>query len=121
MRRALSRLLAVLTIICFAGLFSATAGGEQKEKEFWCKKAIQHKKKMGKAQDEIKEAEKKLAELEESNLPDAKKKKAVKKTQKDLSDAKKQLKYAERDLSELEDAAHRKGIPPGWLRCQFSW
>jgi hypothetical protein len=29
------------------------------------------------------------------------------------------LKAEEQELNDLENEAHRKGVPPGWLRCQF--
>lgn len=94
---------------------------EQKEKEYWCKEATKYRKKIEKAQADIKETEKRLSETEGTDLLDAKKKKGIKKSQKDLARAKKQLKEAGRELNKLEDEAHRKGIPPGWLRCQFTW
>lgn len=88
---------------------------EEQEKESWCKKANSYKKKIDKIKDEITEAEKELSEEKGVDLS-YKKKKEV---QKRLHNARKHLKYAEKDLSELEDEAHRNGIPPGWLRCQF--
>ena len=36
-----------------------------------------------------------------------------------ITKSKKQLRYAEKDLAEFEGEAHRKEVPPGWLRCQF--
>lgn len=94
---------------------------EQEEKEYWCKKATEHRKKIEKAQADVKASEKKIAETEETDMQNIKKKKGSKQAKKDLSRAKKQLKEAENNLGELEDKAHRKGIPPGWLRCQFDW
>lgn len=94
---------------------------EQKEKEYWCKRATEYKKKIEKAREDVEETEKKLAEIEGNPLPDAKSKKALKQLNSKLKKSKKQLRNAERDLSDFEDEAHRKGIPPGWLRCQFDW
>ena len=36
-----------------------------------------------------------------------------------LKKAKDHKSSTERDLKDIENEAHRKGIPPGWLRCQF--
>jgi hypothetical protein len=38
--------------------------------------------------------------------------------QRNLESAKKRLKDADEQLSDVEAEAHRKGIKPGWLRCQ---
>jgi predicted nucleic acid-binding Zn-ribbon protein len=94
---------------------------EQNEKEYWCKRAAEYKKKIEKAKQEVEEIEKKLAELEGNPLPDAKSKKALKQLNSKLRNSKKQFRNAERDLGDFENEAHRKGIPPGWLRCQFDW
>ncbi len=88
---------------------------EEQEKEYWCKKTIQCKNKIEKIKEEIAEAEKELSGENSMHLS-YKEKKAI---QKKIKSEKKKLKYAENDLAEFEDEAHRKGIPPGWLRCQF--
>lgn len=94
---------------------------EQKEKEYWCKRATEYRKKIEKAQEDVEEIEKKLAEIEGNPLPDARRKKAIKQLHNKLRKSKKHLRNAERELSDFEDDAHRKGIPPGWPRCQFDW
>lgn len=94
---------------------------EQKEKEYWCKRATEYRKKIEKAREDVEETEKKLAELEGNPSPDAKSKKALKQLNTKLKKSKKHLRNAERDLGDFESEAHRKGIPPGWLRCQFDW
>lgn len=94
---------------------------EQKEKEYWCKRATEYRKEIEKAQEDVEETEKKLAEIEGNPLPGAKSKKALKQLNTKLRKSKKKLRNAERDLSDFENEAHRKGIPPGWLRCQFDW
>ncbi|MDI6727356.1 MAG: hypothetical protein QMD44_00350 [Thermodesulfovibrionales bacterium] len=94
---------------------------EQKEKEYWCKRATEYKKKIEKAQEDVEGTEKKIAELQGNTLPDAKSKKTIKQLHNKLRKLKKQLRNAEKELSDFEDGAHRKGIPPGWLRCQFDW
>lgn len=96
----------------------------QQEQEYWCKKATQYNRKVEVAQDEVKGTEKELSDLKDAlSQGTLRKKKSVerniKSNQKKLDGAKNRLKYAERDLGDLEDEAHRKDIPPGWLRCQF--
>jgi len=87
---------------------------EQHEKEYWCKTATRHKKKIERAQEDIVEAEKELSG--EYGALSYKKRSAL---QNGLRNAKRRLKYAEKDLAEIEDEAYRKGVPPGWLRCQL--
>ena len=96
---------------------------EELEKEQWCKKATVQRRKIEKAQDEVTESEDKLSVEKEAGLQkDIKKKKAtdrkLKRLQQDLDRDKKRLRYAEKDLADLEAEAHRKGVLPGWLRCQ---
>lgn len=98
---------------------------EQKEQEYWCKKASGYKKKIEKARVEVEEIEKRLSELESSaSISHGKAKKSITReinsTNKALLSNKKILREREEDLRELEDEAHRKSVPPGWLRCQFS-
>jgi hypothetical protein len=85
---------------------------EDHEKEYWCKKTAPHRKKIDSRRDEIRATEN---ELSESSLT-LKKKKALSRK---LESSKRKLKSSERDLGDLEEEAYRKGIPPGWLRCQF--
>ncbi|MCL4476034.1 MAG: hypothetical protein M1508_07400 [Nitrospirae bacterium] len=87
---------------------------KEREKEYWCKKATQYRKKIEMANDDIAEAEKELSG--ESSVLSYKKKRVA---QDKLNKAKRRLKYAEKDLAEIEEEARRKEIPPGWLRCQF--
>jgi len=88
---------------------------EDQEKEYWCKKASAYKKKIKKADDDVKEAEWEISEESSKGLHAGKKTVLL---QKRLEKARKKVEYAEADLGELEDEAHRKGVPPGWLRCQ---
>ena len=85
---------------------------EDREKEYWCKKAAPYRKKIDSTRDEIRATEN---ELSESSLT-LKKKKALRRK---LESSKRKLKSSERDLGGLEEEAYRKRIPPGWLRCQF--
>ncbi len=85
---------------------------EEREKESWCKKATQYKNKKERIQENIADTEKALSR---NNLCW----KSRRSLNRSLEKQKRQLKYAEKDISDFEDEAHRKGIPPGWLRCQF--
>jgi len=76
---------------------------DRKEQEAWCKKGGAQQKKIDKAKEDIKAAE--------SGTGKAARKK--------METSKNRLKAAERDLADLEAEAYRKGIPAGWLRCQF--
>lgn len=86
---------------------------KQKEGEFWCKKAGSYRKRIEKDQEDVQELERALEDLK-----DTKGKKKVS-LEKKLEKDRKHLRNSEKDLAELEDEAHRKGIAPGWLRCQF--
>jgi hypothetical protein len=87
-----------------------------KEQERWCKEATSRKKKMGKAQQAVREAEEDIAREKEKSFHTAKEKNQL---QEKLAKAKTRLKAEEQELNDLENEAHRKGVPPGWLRCQF--
>jgi len=89
---------------------------EDHEKDYWCKKASSYKEKIEKADEAVKEIEKKLSEEKSESLRTSKKNTPL---QKRLVKARKQVTAAEKDLDDLEHEAHRKGIPPGWLRCQI--
>jgi chromosome segregation ATPase len=89
---------------------------EQREKEYWCKKAEPQRRKIQQIKDEINEKERELAE--ESTGVAANKKKA-RTLDRALSKTRKRLKDAEGKFSDLADEAYRKGVPMGWLRCQF--
>lgn len=88
---------------------------QKKEGEYWCRKAISYRKRIEKEREDVQEAERLFDELKD--IKSKKKKSAERRVEK----AKKLLMNAEKDLSEFEDEAHRKEIPPGWLRCQFDW
>jgi len=94
---------------------TAKKGESQKEQEYWCKKATSYRRKIEKNQEEVLNKEKVLTDLKESG---GKKKKSA---EEKLEKSRRQLKESERDLADLEDEAHRRAIPPGWLRCQFDW
>lgn len=89
---------------------------EQREKEYWCKKAAPKRKKVQQLNEEISEKERELAE---ENIGVAAKNKKSRTLDKALAKTRKRLKDAEGMFSDLVDEAYRKGVPMGWLRCQF--
>jgi hypothetical protein len=94
---------------------TAKKGESRKGQEYWCKKATSYRRKIEKNREEVLNKEKVLTDLKESG---GKKKKSAEER---LDKSRRQLKESERDLADLEDEAHRRAIPPGWLRCQFDW
>jgi chromosome segregation ATPase len=88
---------------------------EDQEKEYWCKKASAYKKKIKKADDDVKETEGEIVQGSSKGSHGGKK---TSQLQKKLEKSRKKVEYAEAGLGELEDEAHRKGVPPGWPRCQ---
>jgi len=88
---------------------------EDREKEYWCKKASAYKKKIKKADDDVKETEGEIVQGSSEGSHGGKK---TSQLQKKLEKSRKKVEYAEAGLGELEDEAHRKGVPPGWPRCQ---
>ncbi|MDA8432959.1 MAG: hypothetical protein M0Z60_08355 [Nitrospiraceae bacterium] len=87
-----------------------------KEQEYWCRKASAARKTLEKRQDRISEIEKEIAEKKDAGASGAK---AGRSLQRSLDKATREYHRAEKDFAEIGDEAHRKGIPPGWLRCQF--
>ena len=85
------------------------------ERERWCKRATEQKNRIEKAQYEVQEAEKKLRHEEAENFHGGNK---SKKLQDKVRVAKRKLADEEKELAYIENEAHRKGVPPGWLRCQ---
>ncbi len=88
---------------------------EEQEMEYWCKKASAYKKKIEKAEEDVKEIEGEIAEKNSKSIRTGKKSSSLEKS---LEKAMKRLKDSEQDLADLEQEAHRKGAKPGWLRCQ---
>ena len=95
---------------------AVTMAKDKKEQERWCKQANDRRKKIEKAQYDVNKAEKNLVREKEKSSSSSKKNKQL---QNSLDQAKRRLSVEERELHDLENEAHRKGVPPGWLRCQF--
>jgi type IV secretory pathway VirB10-like protein len=98
-----------------------TSGDSGKDK--WCKNGTHYQNRVDAAKAAIKGAEAKRAEAETKadRNKTAKRKAAAAVSDASVRKAKNNLERAEKQLSDLEQDAHRKGIPPGWLRCQFSY
>jgi hypothetical protein len=97
-----------------------TSGDQGKDR--WCKNGTHYQNRVDAAKAALREAEAKRSEAEakaERNKKGKRKAAAVSDT--GVRKATNNLERAEKQLSDLEQEAHRKGIPPGWLRCQFSY
>jgi hypothetical protein len=92
-------------------------GSDEKSKQYWCSKGSARRAKIDKAKARVEDAEQKLQET--GPRPFTKKNRAS--AEKKVRSAKKELYRAEQSLEDLEQQAHRQNIPPGWLRCQFSY
>ena len=91
------------------------AGGKQ-EQEYWCKKATNARNKIENAGRDVIEREEDISREKTKSVRTSRK---INTLQARLKKAKDHRSSAERDLKDIESEAHRKGIPPGWLRCQF--
>lgn len=89
---------------------------EEHEMEYWCKKASACSRKIEEQKETVKEIEDKIFQARTSSGLNRKKDASL---QKSLARAKRGLRKAEGDLSDLQEEAHRKGVKPGWLRCQL--
>lgn len=89
---------------------------EAQEQEYWCKRATMAKRKIDNAGRDLRDREEAIAQEQSKSIRTSRKMNTL---QDRLRKAKDHLSSAERDLNDIENEAHRKGIPPGWLRCQF--
>lgn len=87
-----------------------------KAQEYWCKKASSARKTLEKKQERVDETEKEIAERKQAGTFSGKSARSLEKRR---EKAVREYRHAEQDFAEIGDEAHRKGIPPGWLRCQF--
>jgi len=87
---------------------------ERNEQEYWCANASKIRKRVETGKKSVKELEDgaEAAKRSGDNQKEQKLKIKLKKT-------KDRLMSDEKELNDLEGRAHRKGVPPGWLRCQF--
>ena len=89
---------------------------EEKEQEYWCKRATGARKKIEYAGRNVREQEAEISREQSKTVRTSRKMNTL---QIRLKKAKDHLSSAEEDLNDIEHEAHRKGLPPGWLRCQF--
>jgi len=90
----------------------------KEDAQLWCNRARELKDRISSAKAAHSQAQGEKAEAELNFLrmgSSAARKEASSK----LSQAEAAVQAAESALRDLEDDAHRQGIPPGWLRCQF--
>jgi len=85
------------------------------ERERWCKRTTAQKKKIEKAQYDVQTTENGLRREEKKDFHGTKKSKQLRDR---LAQEKRKLAIEEGALNDIENEAHRKGVPPGWLRCQ---
>ncbi len=88
---------------------------EEREKEYWCKKASPYRRKIESTTDDIRQLEDEQLQANVKS-PSGKKGRSISRR---IQSTRKKLREAEKDLAELENEAYRKGVPQGWLRCQF--
>jgi len=89
---------------------------EEREMEYWCKRASTCNRRIEDGKEAIKEIKDEIFEAKTEGRYSHKKNTML---EKKLESAKKRLRKVEGDLNDLEQEAHRKGVKPGWLRCQF--
>jgi hypothetical protein len=90
---------------------------EESDRNYWCKKGTFYSEKIERLQIKIKEAEERLARKEAEGSS----RHVLRREKRHLDKERENLRKAEREFVKLENEAHRKGIPPGWLKCNFSY
>ncbi len=91
--------------------------GETQDKEYWCRQGAAINRTISDIKMEIDEIiaeypDIKGKDIDNIELPNSG-------SQERLNVRRVKLREAEGALSDLEDEAHRKGVPPGWIRCNF--
>jgi len=105
-------------------LAKKAADSDSKEKESWCLAGTRHAKKIDVAKERLQSADALVAKRQEEadrKPSDAKARKRLADAHKKQVKEQKKLAQEEAALSTLENRAHRKGIPPGWLKCNFDY
>jgi len=93
-----------------------TKAREKQEQDYWCKRASTAQRKIENADRDVREREDAISREESKNIRTSRKMSTLMSR---LKKAKDHLSSTEKDLIDIENEAHRKGIRPGWLRCQF--
>lgn len=91
--------------------------GETQDREYWCRQGTPLIRTISDIKMEIDEIINKYPDMKgidinKIELPQAE-------MQEKLNVLRLRLREAEEALSDLEDTAHRKGVPTGWIRCNF--
>jgi hypothetical protein len=94
---------------------------DRREKERWCKKGSLHQNRVDDAKSNLQYAESRKKEADSKRPVIRKNRRNSASSDANIRKARLKLEKAERALNNLQQEAHRKNIPPGWLRCQFSY
>lgn len=89
--------------------------------ETWCNRGEHCRSRIERAKRELELAEAKYKENLSRRRIARRSGKREETAEAKMNKARQKLEQAERDLHDLEQNAHRKNIPPGWLRCQFGY
>lgn len=95
---------------------------EETEKRSWCSRGKFLRKEIERAESNFKAAKEYHDRIERDNAVISRINSCKLSGAKNwLKDAKNRLERARKELSDLENEAHRQWIPPGWVRCQFDY
>ena len=86
---------------------------ETQDRESWCRRGTPIIRAISEANNELEEINNEFSEDAENVLPDTEKKER-------RDSIMMKIREAERALNDLEDAAREKGVPSGWIRCNFN-
>ena len=89
-------------------------GLETQDRDDWCRRGTPVIRAISEAQNEIEELNSELSQEGQEVLSESRQ-------QGRRDSAMRKLSEAQRALSDLEDEAHAKGVPVGWVRCNFDW
>ncbi|GER92656.1 hypothetical protein A45J_0374 [hot springs metagenome] len=92
---------------------------ENIDKDFWCNWGSYYQKQVDIAKRKKEDIEKKIRDANMKPYYDYTRAWELQTAESDLKFIEKQLRDAESNLRDFENKAHSKGIPPGWVRCQF--
>lgn len=100
------------------------SASDTKEKEYWCREGTKRTLVTEKARKRVSTAETSVAKKQDEVDRHPSQRSAVKRlnaAKKTLAKEQKTLSKEEAALSAFETRAQRKGIPPGWLRCNSEY
>lgn len=87
---------------------------EAQDREAWCRRGTPIIRAISEAQNEIEELNSEFSKEGQEALSESRKEGR-------RDGVMRKLREAESALSDLEDEAHAKGVPVGWVRCNFDW